>query len=226
MSSLYNQIKSNINRINNIYKIGITFNNNRNWISPSDGNISIEAMAKPHRARDYAQGSTGYSYGSAGFGVSSPPDIFYSLCQQYGVYSSAPVTKLINVSKGVQYNIQFPEYESGASVLFGSTRIYTAINSLDNMKITPPPMEGGWYNYNEGTVYHIEGQDKNNPSFLGDCDVQITSYKTEPSGYVYKTTVAYQIIKIYRQPSQSPDLQQYLKIKYNQDVINLFEDTY
>ena len=256
MSKLYNQIKYNVDKINSLYRNGLTLYRDTNFISLIDGDITLEWMAGGIRANDYPVnylGETKVTFGA--YSTRSYDYIIQDLYDKFAVCPSFIQIKDFVVSKNTCYEIEFNPKETGqeyeknnVALKFGDNILYphSIYNGEDksifrywNVDVTPAPVyfeEGIFshyeYNYNVGDKFHIESVDKKNPYFLGDCDLQVTNFSEEevPVPYTFPThyiTIQYQIINISRQPSQIiTEPKQYIKIKYHDDVLSIFNDEY
>ena len=251
MSTLYNLIKGNVDKLNSIYKnIGFSIHKDTNFISPIDRSVTLEWLAGGIRAKDYPQNYSGEVHISFGaYSVMGADYIIRDLSEKFSVTPAFIQKKDFVVSKNKNYGIIFNPKNAGQNVAikFGENILYpdTIYDKDDknvfkfyNVNITPPPTyydlgiySHYQYNYNVGDTYHIESTDSSNPYFLGNCDVKVTYYNDveTPVPYTFPRhdiTIRYQITNIYRQPSQSPEPNQYLKIKYHDDVISIFEDSF
>ncbi|MES2613879.1 MAG: hypothetical protein V4591_00525 [Bdellovibrionota bacterium] len=226
MSELYNKLKYNVDKVNSLYKNGITFHNNKTWVAPLDGSISIEGLGKSLQAKDYTLGHVGYAVFRSSV-MSSGITAIDNLCGTYG-------TKYAVIGTGKENVKKFSAYEIGVgdNAIFNNKTYSWQRADSNSLNVTPGPDEYGHYAHFVGQVFHVEGKDQTNPSFMGDCDLTITDSQvtwdySQPIATKI-TTYTYNISKIYRQPSQATGkiIPPYLKIKYSEDVLSIFSDNY
>ena len=256
MSKLYNNTEYNVCKINSLYKEGFTLYKNTRFISQLNGSVTLEWLAGGIRANDYQVNFSSeikeqlYMYWSPGYDV-----IIKDLYNKF-VQCPSIVQKLtLPIQKNNTYNVDFNPRDTGldfdknnVAIRFGEKFLHSNSggeresdqNLFRNyfVNVSPSPnkpissMSGCYYDFNVGDTYHIESVDRNNPYFIGDCDVKITykhkdTYYIDPMAPPFYFTLHYQITNISRQPSQIiTEPRQYLKIKFNEDVVSLFEDIF
>jgi hypothetical protein len=230
MSELYNELKYNVDKINTLYKNGVTFHKNKTWIAPINGAVTLIGQANAKHALDYAINfsSTCSSSPTWGDNPARQPNLVANLCSYFGSKAAFVNTQETTITKGNEHKISFDEN----GIQFQDIYLTSVDSPIYSIKITNLPNQLGFYDMSVGSVLHIESEDKTNPSLLGDCDIQVTkstvNHTTDPYTHMpfASLEISYKIINILRQPSQISEIPQYLKIQYNEDVLSIFNDNY
>ena len=233
MINLYNELKYNVDKINNHYKNGFTFHDNSSWKAPYDGSVSVSGIGKSEYARNYAL-NTSWDFMASDFGIADFDTYLYmdhidGQWQSQIHYYYNVVEKTTTVKKDSEYKINFNAsswYEPAIAfggVILAYCSYYYAFNALT----ASPPLP---YNnvFSVGSVYRIEAKYKTNPSSLGDCEVQVVNYYDEQNadGSGTHKCVTFKIINILRQPSESKITSPFLTVKYTTDIIKNIENGY
>lgn len=227
MSLLYEELKYNVDKINSLYKNGVTFHKNKTWIAPLDGQIFIEGRTEVYHATDYRLNEPCNTEGRTNQSITYAPDILKYLRIIYGGGSFSQVQSAVtNVVKGNQYSLLIND--NYGEIDFNGVALNCRAQDNVNTTITKIVSAPGSNFFNPGEVYRVSSQGQINASDIGDCDILITDYQKVATANPtdFRLIVYFHISAVYRQPSQSPAIPHYFKIKYSTDVLSIFNDDF
>ncbi len=229
MSNIYLKLKENIDKINYYCcQLGFKFYEDCSWKAPFNGEVVLTGIGNADTAFDYKLNYTTTLYANRNILNSFENhlyDEFGNGLQYFGRVTSLKTSLTANSICKIYFHAEVvPELHVGIKFVAGDARnILLYVGNCDEnyfLKITPPePIDKV---YKIGDIYHIESTDKNNPCFLGDCDIKINNYYQNGNDFF----VTLEIIKIYRQPSELPHTRQFLTVKYSDEIIKQMENEY